>query len=273
MNRHVQAIAAVPPGPIPVVLLAATMLAPVALHAQTPTGDFVPVTDAMLQDPAPGDWPMWRRSLDSWGYSPLDQIRPGERRFDPHGLVPGDDRRHAAGYPAGVRRRDVHAEPERRHPGARRGDRRSPLGAPARPPRRPRRSRAGTDPHQPQPRHPRPVHHRHERRRLRLRPRRGDGGARLGDRDPRLPHAPGTPVVGPDHRGRQGHLGAAAASRSPARRGLRRHRPRRGDRRRAVAAPADSGPRRARRRDLGRRCPSRSGGTSGPGWCRATTPN
>jgi len=28
----------------------------------------------MLQNPAPGDWLMWRRTLDSWGYSPLDQI-------------------------------------------------------------------------------------------------------------------------------------------------------------------------------------------------------
>ena len=37
-------------------------------------GDFVPVTDAMLQDPAPADWLMWRRTLDSWGYSPLEQI-------------------------------------------------------------------------------------------------------------------------------------------------------------------------------------------------------
>ena len=36
--------------------------------------DFIPVTDAMLQDPAPGDWLMWRRTLDSWGYSPLDQV-------------------------------------------------------------------------------------------------------------------------------------------------------------------------------------------------------
>ena len=32
-----------------------------------------PVTDAMLQDPDPADWLMWRRTLDSWGYSPLDQ--------------------------------------------------------------------------------------------------------------------------------------------------------------------------------------------------------
>ena len=37
-------------------------------------GDFVPVTDAMLQDPDPADWLMWRRTLDSWGYSPRDQI-------------------------------------------------------------------------------------------------------------------------------------------------------------------------------------------------------
>ena len=37
-------------------------------------GAFVPVTDAMLQDPAPGDWLMWRRTLNSWGYSPLQQI-------------------------------------------------------------------------------------------------------------------------------------------------------------------------------------------------------
>ena len=33
-----------------------------------------PVTDATLRNPAPGDWLMWRRTLDSWGYSPLDQI-------------------------------------------------------------------------------------------------------------------------------------------------------------------------------------------------------
>jgi alcohol dehydrogenase (cytochrome c) len=38
------------------------------------SGTFVPVTDAMLQDPAPGDWLMWRRTLNSWGYSSLRQI-------------------------------------------------------------------------------------------------------------------------------------------------------------------------------------------------------
>ncbi len=36
--------------------------------------DFVPVTDAMLEDPAAGDWLTWRRTPNGWGYSPLDQI-------------------------------------------------------------------------------------------------------------------------------------------------------------------------------------------------------
>jgi PQQ-dependent dehydrogenase (methanol/ethanol family) len=35
---------------------------------------YVPVTDAMLQKPSPNDWLMWRRTLDGWGYSPLNQI-------------------------------------------------------------------------------------------------------------------------------------------------------------------------------------------------------
>ena len=45
-----------------------------AAVTQSQFTDFEPVTDAMLQDPDPGDWLMWRRTLDSWGYSPLDQI-------------------------------------------------------------------------------------------------------------------------------------------------------------------------------------------------------
>ena len=40
-----------------------------------PVSGVVPVTDEMLQDPAPEDWLMWRRTLDSWGYSPLDQVK------------------------------------------------------------------------------------------------------------------------------------------------------------------------------------------------------
>jgi len=55
------------------VAIAVACLAPVKVHAQSAT-EFVPVTDAMLQRPAPEDWLMWRRTLDGWGYSPLDQV-------------------------------------------------------------------------------------------------------------------------------------------------------------------------------------------------------
>jgi alcohol dehydrogenase (cytochrome c) len=55
-------------------MIAATALvASETVHSQS-TPDFVPVTDAMLQAPAPEDWLMWRRTLDSWGFSPLDEI-------------------------------------------------------------------------------------------------------------------------------------------------------------------------------------------------------
>ena len=37
----------------------------------------MPVTDAMLKNPAPGDWLMWRRTLNGWGYSPLEQVNKG----------------------------------------------------------------------------------------------------------------------------------------------------------------------------------------------------
>ena len=35
---------------------------------------FVPLTDAMLRDPSPNDWPMHRRNYYAHSYSPLDQI-------------------------------------------------------------------------------------------------------------------------------------------------------------------------------------------------------
>ena len=36
--------------------------------------NFTPISDAMLIDPAPGDWPMLRRNFQAWSYSPLDRI-------------------------------------------------------------------------------------------------------------------------------------------------------------------------------------------------------
>lgn len=53
-----------------VLVLLALVASPVS--AQAPA--LSPVTDAVLQDPAPGDWLNWRRTLDGWGYSPLDQV-------------------------------------------------------------------------------------------------------------------------------------------------------------------------------------------------------
>ena len=49
---------------------------PIAFQAQSERS-FTPVTDAMLQNPAAADWLMWRRTLNSWGYSPLDQVDRG----------------------------------------------------------------------------------------------------------------------------------------------------------------------------------------------------
>ena len=60
-------------GFVAAVATVATVTTVATVEAQ-PAPEFVPVTDAILQDPAPGDWLVWRRTLDGWGYSPLDQI-------------------------------------------------------------------------------------------------------------------------------------------------------------------------------------------------------
>ena len=41
---------------------------------QVVSHDLSPVTDALLADPPPGDWLSWRRTRNSHGYSPLDQV-------------------------------------------------------------------------------------------------------------------------------------------------------------------------------------------------------
>jgi len=61
-------------GLITIVMAALVLSGGVAIRAQQVTRGFVPVTDAMLQKPDPADWLMWRRTLDGWGYSPLNQI-------------------------------------------------------------------------------------------------------------------------------------------------------------------------------------------------------
>ena len=63
-----------------ILLFVGISLLPVVLtagaRAQTDEA-FVDVTDEMLQNPSPDDWLMWRRTLNGWGYSPLNQIDRG----------------------------------------------------------------------------------------------------------------------------------------------------------------------------------------------------
>src|SRR5262245_26211491 len=45
-----------------------------AAQSASTVKDFKPITDQQLRNPDPGDWIHWRRTLDGWGYSPLNQI-------------------------------------------------------------------------------------------------------------------------------------------------------------------------------------------------------
>ncbi len=56
---------------IPFVMLAAGLNAP---SQAAGVDDLTPVTDEMLLNPPDGDWLMWRRTYNGWGYSPLDEI-------------------------------------------------------------------------------------------------------------------------------------------------------------------------------------------------------
>ena len=103
----------------------------VSLTAQTNADDdFVPVTDAMLENPAPGDWLMWRRTQDGWGYSPLDQVN----RDNVHELQMVWTRALSAGSqegtPIAYGGMLSLPEPERCHAGDRCGDGGSQVGVP-----------------------------------------------------------------------------------------------------------------------------------------------
>jgi len=63
-------------GCVALTIIAATLTGVAQDKPFVPVGDrpFVPVTDEMLWKPNPADWLTWRRTLDSWGFSPLNQI-------------------------------------------------------------------------------------------------------------------------------------------------------------------------------------------------------
>jgi alcohol dehydrogenase (cytochrome c) len=54
--------------------LAGGVVLPPAPPRDNPLDRITPVTDAMLANPAPGEWPTWRRDANALGYSPLTQI-------------------------------------------------------------------------------------------------------------------------------------------------------------------------------------------------------
>lgn len=56
------------------VLFAASLNAQQQAPERPAAPKITPVTDAMLQNPDPNEWLMWRRTLNAWGFSPLDQI-------------------------------------------------------------------------------------------------------------------------------------------------------------------------------------------------------
>ena len=59
---------------VPLVLIAVACVLSLRSVAQEATRPFVPVTDEMLQKPDPANWLSWRRTTDSQGFSPLNQI-------------------------------------------------------------------------------------------------------------------------------------------------------------------------------------------------------
>ena len=59
---------------VPLALVSCALVWTLTGSAQESSRPFVPVTDEMLQKPDPANWLMWRRTLDSQGFSPLNQI-------------------------------------------------------------------------------------------------------------------------------------------------------------------------------------------------------
>ena len=252
-------------------LVLAVLLVARAVIAQ-PQSEFVPVTDRVLQNPDPADWLMWRRTLDTWGFSPLTEVNRKNvgalRMVWTRALGPGIQE----GTPL-VTRRDVLPQSERLDPGDQRGERRSALGIPAH--ACPRTSTKYF---------PVPSINRNlaifgrlrsstrARGRLRVRARRAQRPAqwetssfdyharRLSKRRAR------------SSRTARSSPGAAASREGESGR-VRDRRARREDGEGALAHAHDPRPRGGERQDHGATCRMMSAGTSARGWCRATIPS
>ena len=253
-------------------IAAAALAVPAGPAALAQEADRIrPVTDAELENPSDDEWLMWRRTLDGWGYSPLDQIDRGNvgdlRLVWTRALGAGRQQgtplvRDGVLFmpnPSDVIQAldavtgDLIWEHRR--------DRPDDLGD----------YMIGTLTE--------------TNRNIAIHGELiidtsmddhifaldgGDGRAGLGDGDPRLPREPGQPDLGAHRRRRQGLLRSELRPAGRAAR-LRHHRPRRRDRRGAVADAPHPGSPASRATRPGATCRSRSARTSDRGWCRATT--
>ena len=104
-----------------------------ACSCTAPSQDFVPLTDQVLRNPAPGDWPMIRRDYSASSFSPLDEITAAQRRPASARVDLADARRRleSAGA-ARLPRHDLSQQHRRRRAGDRRARRQPDLGAPHR---------------------------------------------------------------------------------------------------------------------------------------------
>ncbi len=112
-----------------IAMSSASLLAVQSAVAQgSPIDNITPVTDEMLLNPPDGDWLMWRRTYDGWGYSPLDQINKenvGDLQLAwAWSMTPGRTQENSAG----PRRDPLHPERRPVDPSSRRGHRRPYLG-------------------------------------------------------------------------------------------------------------------------------------------------
>ena len=113
---------------------------PVGLTVAGEVQNYVPVTDAMLRNPDPGDWLMIRRDYHASNYSPLNQItRDNVKDLRLQWVWAMNEGGTNQPAPHRAQRRHLSQQPGQHDAGDRRRDRRTDLGKPLRSERQRRR--------------------------------------------------------------------------------------------------------------------------------------
>ena len=215
-----------------------------------PLEALTPVTEAMLRNPSPNDWLMWRGNYNALGLQRARPDQPRQREEPDGGVDVGDElHRHDRVHAARPRRHHVPLELRRADPGARRQERQPAVAVPP------------DDPGRLQPRHllshqavagdRRQQAHRADDRHAPHRPRHQDRRGGVGRGHRRLQEDQARLQRRSAGRQRQDHHGRQRLR--ARRRELLRHRPRPGDRQGAVAVQHRGAAGRAGQRDLERR--------------------